>query len=163
MPQLFVCLLYAACLSLSLPGTTLELEESPAAPAGTSCRGCDAVVQRVLPLLPRQPAKVVVVDREQMTVLLKSRLENAEGFITHGDPTVYLTKQGSTFQHALRGPGIWDYALAIIIWHEMAHLEGADEQHARQKEEELWSQFVVAGDVDAGRGMAYLNLLRKRP
>ena len=80
-----------------------------------------------------------------------------------GDPAVYLTKQGSTFQHALQGPGIWDYALAIIVWHEMAHLEGANERQARQREEELWSQFVVAGRVDTRRGMAYLDLLRKRP
>jgi hypothetical protein len=75
---------------------------------------------------------------------------------------VYLTKQGSTFTHALEGLGIWDYALAITVWHEMAHLEGASEREAQVKEETLWLEFVRSGKVEANRGMAYLGLLRKR-
>jgi len=128
-----------------------------------ACGPCDAVVRRVLLLLPTKPALVKVIDLDRSARVLQDHFKAAEGFVTTGDPAVYLTKQGSTFQHALQGPGIWDYALAIIVWHEMAHLEGANERQARQREEELWSQFVVAGRVDTRRGMAYLDLLRKRP
>jgi len=128
-----------------------------------ACRECDAVVRRVLLLLPTRPALVKVIDLDRSARLLQEKFKNTEGFITTGDPAVYLTKQGSTFQHALRGPGIWDYVLAIIIWHEMAHLEGANERQARLKEEELWARFMVAGRIDNRRGLAYLGLLRKRP
>jgi hypothetical protein len=58
--------------------------------------------------------------------------------------------------------GIWDYALAITVWHEMAHVAGADEAEAQRQEEQLWREFVVSGKVDAGRGLAYLRLLRNR-
>jgi hypothetical protein len=49
-----------------------------------------------------------------------------------------LKKQGLTFDHALEGAGDWDYALAAIIWHEMAHINGADEAEAQRQEEQLW-------------------------
>ena len=128
-----------------------------------ACSECDAVVRRVLVLLPTRPALVKVIDLDRSARVLQQHFKDAEGFVTTGDPAVYLTKQGSTFQHALDGPGIWDYALAIIVWHEMAHLRGANERQARQQEEELWAQFVAAGRVDTRRGMAYLSLLQKRP
>jgi hypothetical protein len=123
---------------------------------------CDAVVQRVLLLLPRQPVQVKVFDMDDTTDLLRSKFAHVDGFVTDSSPAVYLRKQSPTFQHALAGPGIWDYALAITVWHEMAHLDGDDERHAQEKEEELWRQFIVAGRVDTRRGMAYLGLLRKR-
>jgi len=104
-----------------------------------------------------------VLDLDHSARVLQGKFKHTEGFVTTGAPAVYLTKQGSTFQHALQGPGIWDYALAITVWHEMAHLEGANERQARQQEEELWAQFVVSRRVDTRRGMAYLALLRKRP
>ena len=53
--------------------------------------------------------------------------------------------------------------LAIIVWHEMAHLAGASEPQARREEEALWQRFVVDGRVDSRRGLAYLTLLRNRP
>jgi hypothetical protein len=103
---------------------------------------------------------VVDVDRQSPT--LQRRIEDAEGFVTTGEKTVYLKKQGSTFQHALRGPGIWDYALAIIVWHEMAHVSGADEPEAQRQEELLWQQFVLEHHVDTYRGLNYLRLLKNR-
>jgi hypothetical protein len=130
--------------------------------ADPPCSACDEVVRRVLPLLPKPPVRVVVIDTDHSTKLLRDKLEGVEGFVTTGNPTVYLTKQGSTFTHALQGPGIWDYALAITVWHEMAHLEGASEREAQVKEETLWLEFVRSGKVEANRGMAYLGLLRKR-
>ena len=57
---------------------------------------------------------------------------------------------------------MFDYALAILIWHEMAHLAGADEREAQRQEEELWMQYVAAGQVETRRGLNYMALLRKR-
>jgi hypothetical protein len=126
------------------------------------CAECDRVLARVQQLLPHRPNSVVVLDANRQPPSLRRHMEEAEGFITTGDDTVYLKKQGSTFQLALRGPGIADYALAIIIWHEMAHLAGADEREAQRQEENLWVQFIVQQRVDSRRGFQYLALLRKR-
>jgi len=82
--------------------------------------------------------------------------------VTHGQRVVYLVRQGVTLQQALKGAGVFDYALATIIWHEMAHIDGADEATAQRAEEKLWTEFVVAGHVDRVRGMRYLALLKKR-
>jgi hypothetical protein len=73
-----------------------------------------------------------------------------------------LKKQGLTFDRALEGAGDWGYALAAIIWYEMAHINGADEAEAQRQEEQLWQQFVVGGQIDAGKGLGYLALLRNR-
>jgi hypothetical protein len=155
--------LLATCLLSVAFVTASNVQSQPMQPMPASRDpDCDAVVRRVLNLLPRQPVQVKVFDTDDTTELLKSKYAHVEGFVLDGNPAVFLRKQSSTFQHALAGPGIWDYALAITVWHEMAHLDGADERHAQEKEEELWRQFVVAGRVDTRRGMAYLALLRKR-
>jgi hypothetical protein len=75
---------------------------------------------------------------------------------------VYLVNQGATLRRALRGSGIYDFVLATVIWHEMAHIDGADEAKAQREEEQLWMQFVVARRVDSTRGLSYLALLEKR-
>jgi hypothetical protein len=126
------------------------------------CAECDRVVARALKLLPRQPQRVVVVDAESVPPALRRSIQWAEGFATPGDVTVYLKKQGVTFRHALRGAGNWDYALAAVIWHEMAHIDGADEAEAQRREELLWQQFIAARRIDAGAGLRYFAVLRKR-
>ena len=62
----------------------------------------------------------------------------------------------------MKGPGIFDYAVAITIWHEMAHIDRADEATAQRAEEQLWTEFVVAGRADRFQGMRYLALLKNR-
>jgi hypothetical protein len=119
-------------------------------------------VARVQKLLPRRPDRIVVLDAARQPLVLQRRIEEAEGFVTIGDSTVYLKKQGSTFQRALLGEGIWDLVLAIIVWHEMAHVAGADEAEAQLREEQLWRQFVLERRVDSRRGMNYLTLLQNR-
>jgi hypothetical protein len=130
--------------------------------AQPECGECERVVARALKLLPRQPQKVVVLDPDSVPPALQKGIEKAEGFVTTGEKTVYLKKEGLTFHHALQGAGVWDYALAAIIWHEMAHIDGADEAEAQRQEELLWQQFIVARRIDAGAGLRYLALLRKR-
>ena len=126
------------------------------------CPDCQRVVSRVLELLPRKPREVVVIDLNDQPRAIRQQFDGVEGFVRDGDDRIFLTKQGSSFQNALRGAGIWDYALAITVWHEMAHLAGADEAAAQRQEEQLWSEFVVSRKVDASRGLAYLRLLRNR-
>jgi hypothetical protein len=125
------------------------------------CSECDRVVARVRKLLPRQPERIVVLDAGHQPQALR-RVEGTEAFVMVGETTVYLNKEGSTFQQALGGEGIADFALAIIIWHEMAHIAGANEAQAQLQEEQLWRQFVLQRRVDAPRGLNYLRLLRNR-
>jgi predicted Zn-dependent protease len=75
---------------------------------------------------------------------------------------VYLVRHGDTLQHALKGQSIFDYALAAVIWHEMAHIEGAHEREVQQMEETLWKRYLLERRVDTARGLRYLALLEKR-
>jgi hypothetical protein len=63
---------------------------------------------------------------------------------------------------AIKPKRTFDFALAAIIWHEMAHIDGADEAAAQRAEEQLWREFILGGPVDRTRGMQYLALLQKR-
>jgi hypothetical protein len=122
----------------------------------------EKTVNRALALLPRQPAKVLVVDDTSAARAFDAHGRRVEAFVKQGETVVYLVAQGATLQRARKEPGIFDFALATIIWHEMAHVAGATEQEAQRQEEGLWEQYVVAHRVDAGRGLRYLALLRKR-
>jgi len=65
--------------------------------------------------------------------------------------------------HGLHAPGVGDLLmLAAVIWHEMAHIDGLDERHAQEREEDLWKQFVQRSLVDSGVGLTYLQELRGR-
>ena len=122
----------------------------------------DLTVARVIRLLPRPPEKVVVIDADISGQSLHDKLQHVEGFVIRGERVVHLVRQSDTLQRAVKGPGIFDYALAITIWHEMAHLDGADEPAAQLVEEELWEEFIVWRRVESGIGMRYLALLQKR-
>jgi hypothetical protein len=134
----------------------------PPAPARAACRECDEVISRVLLLLPERPDAIVVIDAARSSPALQQAIEIAEGFVTAGSRTVCLKKQGFIFQHALKLRGIWDYVLACVVWHEMAHIAGADEPEAQRREEQLWTQFIHSRKVNAGPGLRYLQLLRRR-
>jgi hypothetical protein len=130
-------------------------------PVGAHADPYDQAIARALRLLARQPEKVVLVERPEATGPHKGK-PNVEAFVHEGCRIVYLVRQGATLQGALKGAGVFDYALAAIIWHEMAHLDGADESAARRAEEQLWKEFVLARRVDGGVGIRYLTLLRNR-
>jgi hypothetical protein len=142
--------------SLAVLGTLLGFS-----PAQAGQNAYDDAIGRALHLLPRQPEKVVLVDRPERPQLHEGK-PRAEAFVNNGGRVVYLVRQGATLQAALKKPGIFDYALATVIWHEMAHIAGADEAAAQQAEEQLWTDFVLAQRVDRARGMQYLTLLKKR-
>jgi hypothetical protein len=93
----------------------------------------DDAISRALRLLPRQPEKVELVERAGGPHLHEGK-PRTEAFVNHGGRVVYLVRQGVTLQAALKGRGIFDYALATVIWHEMAHIDGADRpRHSRRK------------------------------
>jgi hypothetical protein len=103
-----------------------------------------------------------VLDPNRVTSDLKRRLQLVNGFAVPGRRVVYLNERSEVLERALSGPSMWDYVLATVVWHEMAHIDGAQETEAQRREEQLWVQFILSGKVDGGRGLAYLRLLRKR-
>jgi hypothetical protein len=141
---------------LVLLGTLLGLSPVNAGPSAY-----DEAVTRAARLLPRQPDQIVVVERDEGSDV-RSGKAHVEAFVNHGGRVIYLIKQGVTLQATLKGPGIFDYALATVIWHEMAHIDGADEAAAQEAEEQLWMEFIVTQRLDGARGMRYLALLKKR-
>ena len=122
----------------------------------------EEAINRALGLLPKPPAKILVVDATEAARAVDAHGRRVQAFVRHGENVVYLIAQGGTLRGAQKGAGILDYVLASLIWHEMAHLAGAGEREAQRQEEELWTQYVTAGRVDTNRGLNYLALLKQR-
>jgi hypothetical protein len=147
MPSHFVALLLLVSLAQA-PGR----ERSP----------YHQTIERVLKLLPIRPAQVVIVDPNQAGAEIRVPLLRMDAFITKGGRVVYLTSHSEALQGALKGWSLHEYILASIIWHEMAHIEGADEMEAQRREEALWIRYVMDERVDPGDGMRYLSGLKSR-
>lgn len=71
-----------------------------------------------------------------------------------------LTSHSKVLQGALKGWPVHEHILATIIWHEMAHIDGADEREAQRREEALWTQYVMEDRVDRGDRMQYPTALK---
>ena len=117
-------------------------------------------VERVLELLPKRPLQVVVVDPKQAEGDIRNALLRMDAFVTQGGRVVYLTSHSEALQGALKGWPLHEHILATIIWHEMAHIDGADEREAQRREEALWIQYVMEDRVDRGDGLQYLTALK---
>jgi hypothetical protein len=145
---------------------TINARGDPVLDCGPSTRpgfeSCVRTIRRVLVLLPRRPEKIQVLDPALAAPGVKARLRHADGFADPAKRVVYLNERGDALGHALKRGGVWDYVVAIVVWHEMAHIDGAQESDAQQAEEDLWEQFIVWHKVDAVQGLSYLRLLRKR-
>jgi len=124
--------------------------------ASEDCRPSTESVCRAVKLLPREPRRVAVLD------VSPTNLSHADAFVTTHERVVYVRRQGWAFQQSLKGHAFFDHVLAIVIWHEMAHLDGANEETAQRAEEALWMQYVAGRRVATNPGMEYLALLRKR-
>src|SRR5215471_3675376 len=119
-------------------------------------------MRRALALLPRLPTNIdlTVTDAEEAEPGVRERLLTLEAFIIRGGGRViYIVKQGSVLRGAAKGSREYTYVLAGIIWHEMAHIAGADERAARKAERDLWATFVRDQRIDEGFGLRYLKLL----
>ena len=119
-------------------------------------------IAAALERLPRRPKRIVMVDSTDATPGVEAHRRDLDAFVPLGSDVIYLRRQSLTVREAELSGGPYVFMLSVVIWHEMAHGEGLDEQQARRREEELWKQFVQRGDVDSGIGMAYLTELRRR-
>ena len=130
----------------------------------------DRAVSRAIAHLPRRPIQVAVIDAQEATPGVRETLLVLDAFTLrldavtmHQSKVVYLVKQSTVLQEAAKGSPFYEHVLASIIWHKMAHLDGADERGARHAEEQLWTRFVRDGVSDQVTALRYLNALTKRP
>ncbi len=149
--------------------TGIVLLSSSAAAAGsrgativTADEASTAAINRALSLLSRAPEYVAVIDPATVKPEVRETLLKVDAFISRGQPVVYLSPHSEVLKGAREGSRIHTYMLAAIIWHEMAHLGGADEREAQRKEEGLWKRFVVEKRVDAVTALRYLKLMDDR-
>jgi hypothetical protein len=131
--------------------------------AGTVVNGdIDArTLQAAIEALPRRPERIVVVETRALPPQ-ESRLRGLDGFVLSDRRVIYLRRESPTLLAAETSGGPYVLMLALVIWHEMAHLEGIDERQAQRREEDLWTEFMQRGLVDPGLGLTYLAELRRR-
>ena len=55
------------------------------------------------------------------------RVAEMDAFVPIGTQTIYLRRQSRTLREAEYAGGPARLMLALVIWHEMAHIEGLDE------------------------------------
>ena len=120
-------------------------------------------IRAALALLPRQPVRVAVMDVTQNRPPVRDYLLTLDAFTVAGNDVVYVVQQSDVLKGARSGSALYRAMLATILWHEMAHVEGADERRARKAEEDLWKRFVRDGVTDQMTALRYLDLLTKRP
>ena len=130
--------------------------------APQDCSDCTQAVRRAIDLLPRPPPHVAVVDVDSSTPLLRAKLRGVDAFVAPDQRVIFIRMHGRALQSAVKHRASFDFVLAAVIWHEMAHLEGADEAAAQRAEEELCAQFIVGRRVSAELGLRHLTLLRNR-
>jgi len=123
----------------------------------------ERAVHNAVERLPGRSPTVSITDADEARPEVREALLKLDAFITKGGRVVYVVKQSAVLEAAARGSTFHECMLASIIWHEMAHIDGADERGARRAEEQLWTQFVRDGAVDAITGLRYLQALEKRP
>jgi hypothetical protein len=130
----------------------------------------DRAVARAIAQLPKRPIQVAVIDADEARPEVRETLLKLDAFTLRADAVtmdqskvVYLVKQSPVLQGAAQGSPLYEHVLASIIWHEMAHLDGADERGARRAEKQLWTRFVRDGIFDQVTALRYLNALAKRP
>lgn len=99
-------------------------------------------------LLPRLPARVAVIEAMEAKPAVAKVLSRLDAFVVKDSAVVYVVRQSSLLKGAVKGSLVHVHALATVIWHEMAHVAGADEGEARRQEQALWTTFVRDQTVD---------------
>jgi hypothetical protein len=107
--------------------------------------------------------QVAVIDADEARPEVRETLLRLDAFTVRGSKIVYLLKQSAVLQGAAKGSRFYEHMLASIIWHEMAHADGAGERAAQRAEEQLWTRFVRDGIFDPVTALRYLQALTKRP
>ena len=130
---------------------------------GPTARAERQAIAEALRLLARLPERVAVIDAQQARPDVKATLLRLDAFTIKDSGVVYLVRQSALLEGAVQRHAFHTYALASVIWHEMAHAEGADEREARRREQSLWTTFVRDQRVDEVTALRYLEALTKRP
>jgi hypothetical protein len=130
---------------------------------GPTAAGERKAIAEAIWLLARLPDRVAVIDAEQARPDVKAALLRLDAFTIRGRRVVDLVRQSALLQGAVQRQAFHTCALASVIWHEMAHAEGADEREARRREQSLWTIFVRVQRVDEVTALRYLEALTKRP
>ena len=121
-----------------------------------------AAIGRALALLSQRPEKVVVIDPDGATPEGQKILVKVDAFITKGGRIVYINRQSEALKGARQGATLYVCMLAALVWHEMAHIDGADEDAAQRREEGLWKRFLLDGRVDRVTALRYLKIMNDR-
>jgi hypothetical protein len=132
------------------------------------CDGPDAEAERralveALRLLPRLPARVAVIDATEARPEVQPTLLRLDAFVVKHSTVVYVVRQSRLLAAAVQGSSFHVHALAAVLWHEMAHADGADELEARKREVALWTTFMRDQQIDAVLSQDYLVQLLRRP
>jgi hypothetical protein len=122
-----------------------------------------AALTAAVALLPISPARIAVMDVTRAKPGVREYLLTLDAFTVPANPWIYLVQQSELLRSARAGSKVHIAVLAIVLWHEMAHLSGAGERDARRAEETLWASFIRDGVVDSATGLRYLRGLRHRP
>jgi hypothetical protein len=120
-------------------------------------------VVAALRALPRLPTRVAIIDANEAMPEVKATLRRLDTFIVQGSHVVYVLRHSPLLKGARNGSAFHTLALAAALWHELAHIDGADERTARDREESLWTSFVRDQRVDQLTALRYLSALSKRP
>jgi len=130
---------------------------------GPSGAGEAKTLARALDLLPIGPSHVAVIDASRARPDVRDTMQRLDAFVVRDSAVVYVVRQSTLLRGARAGSSIHLHALAAAIWHEMAHLDGADEREARHREQALWTIFIRDQRVDRVDGLRYLAALERRP
>jgi hypothetical protein len=163
-------------LSVAWPGTANVSTPGPArrmqaVDQGAALRMLDADAERravaaALELVPRSSTYEVVIIDPDLTAD-PAAIRRLDAFTVREPdgrlrPRVYLNRESSLLREAARGVDFHIKALAAVIVHEIAHLDGGSEQTAREAEQRFFQDLVARGLVPQLDGMRYLSLLRER-
>jgi hypothetical protein len=130
-------------------------------------RSESAALQRALRLVRVDPAVRVLLiepelapDPEALRSLDAFTVRQADGTLR---PVIYVNRRSPIVQAGASGSDFYVKVLAAVIHHEARHLEGASESEACRAEREFFRSLVARGDVPSEAGLAYLQLLARRP
>lgn len=129
---------------------------------GPALAGEARALTAALDLLPRRPSRVAVIDATRARPDTRDALLRLDAFVVRGSAVVYVVRQSALLRGAVAGSSTHLHALAAAIWHEMAHVDGADERAARKYEQVLWTRFILGQRVDREYGLRYLSALEGR-
>jgi len=131
-----------------------------ASPGGKAAR---TAITAAVALLSKAPKVIAVMDITSARPEVRNRLRRLDAFTVEGNDVIYVVDGSELLRGAQQGLAFHRAALAAVIWHEMAHLDGADERAARKAESALWVRFVRDRLIDQVTGLRYLSALERRP